>query len=238
MPRRARWPRDSAAPRSRRHAPATQRRRWLHLRSPGCDLRLCCSPSWLSLFGRTSRRRMKRSSRRPTPWPRSPGWPIEFPSQKVPTSRNSPAPMLRRSSTTSGLMEQGQAPSMTQVEDPVGGALSTIFGRLQGFDPQSKAEEQIYAEGLDQVQRLADARRMRLAGRRGLPAVWGRSDIRGDSDGELHLSLRSGEHLGSQADGGDPGSGDRHCAVHHRGNGAPSQGSLHQYRAFDLVLRD
>jgi hypothetical protein len=71
------------------------------------------------------------------------------------------------------LMEQGQAPSMTQVEDPVGWSIiDNIRASLQGFDPQSKAEEQIYAEGLDQVQRLADARRMRLvAAEEGLPAV-------------------------------------------------------------------
>jgi uncharacterized integral membrane protein len=71
------------------------------------------------------------------------------------------------------LMEQGQAPSMTQGEDPVGWSIiDNIRASLQGFDPQSKAEEQIYAEGLDQVQRLADARRMRLvAAEEGLPAV-------------------------------------------------------------------
>jgi uncharacterized integral membrane protein len=72
------------------------------------------------------------------------------------------------------LMEQGQAPSMTEVkETPTGWSIiDNIRASLQGLDPQSKAEEQIYAEGLDQIQRLADARRMRLvAAEEGLPAV-------------------------------------------------------------------
>jgi uncharacterized integral membrane protein len=72
------------------------------------------------------------------------------------------------------LMEQGQAPLMTQVEEtPVGWSLiDDIRASLQDVDPHTKTEEQLYAEGLDQVQRLADARRMRLvAAEEGLPAV-------------------------------------------------------------------
>jgi hypothetical protein len=72
------------------------------------------------------------------------------------------------------LMEQGQAPLMVQVEEtPVGWSLiDDIRASLQDVDPHTKAEEQLYAEGLDQVQRLADARRMRLvAAEEGLPAV-------------------------------------------------------------------
>src|SRR4051812_3607967 len=43
---------------------------------------------------------------------------------------------------------------------------------MQGFDPRTKAEEQLYARGLDQVESLADARRMRLiASEEGVPAV-------------------------------------------------------------------
>ena len=42
------------------------------------------------------------SSRKPTPWPRSSGWPIGSPSQKVSTSRSSPAPTPRRSSIRNG----------------------------------------------------------------------------------------------------------------------------------------
>jgi hypothetical protein len=43
---------------------------------------------------------------------------------------------------------------------------------IQGFEPRTKAEEQLYAEGLDQVDTLADARRMRLvAAEEGVPGV-------------------------------------------------------------------
>jgi Protein of unknown function (DUF4239) len=72
------------------------------------------------------------------------------------------------------LMEQGQAPLMTQVEEtPAGWSLiDNIRASLQDVDPHTKAEEQLYAEGLDQVQRLADARRMRLvAAEEGIPGV-------------------------------------------------------------------
>ena len=72
------------------------------------------------------------------------------------------------------LMEQGQAPSMTQAEQtPAGWTLiDEIRASLQDFRPQTPADEQLYAEGLDQVQRLADARRMRLvAAEEGVPAV-------------------------------------------------------------------
>jgi hypothetical protein len=72
------------------------------------------------------------------------------------------------------LMEQGQAPLMTQVEEtPAGWTLiDDIRANLQEFQPRTPADEQLYAEGLDQVQRLADARRMRLvAAEEGVPAV-------------------------------------------------------------------
>jgi hypothetical protein len=72
------------------------------------------------------------------------------------------------------LMEQGEAPLMTQVEQtPTGWTLiDDIRASLQEVEPQTQAEEQLYAEGLDQVQRLADARRMRLvAAEEGVPAV-------------------------------------------------------------------
>jgi uncharacterized integral membrane protein len=43
---------------------------------------------------------------------------------------------------------------------------------LQDFDPHSKAEEQLYAEGLDQIESLNNARRMRLvAAEEGVPGV-------------------------------------------------------------------
>jgi hypothetical protein len=72
------------------------------------------------------------------------------------------------------LMEQGQAPLMTSEEGtPAGWTLiDEIRASLQEFQPQTPADEQLYAEGLDQVQRLADARRMRLvAAEEGVPAV-------------------------------------------------------------------
>jgi len=33
---------------------------------------------------------------------------------------------------------------------------------LQEFEPRTEAEQELYAEGLDQIQRLGDDRRMRL----------------------------------------------------------------------------
>ena len=72
------------------------------------------------------------------------------------------------------LMEQGQAPLMTQTQGtPAGWTLiDDIRATLQEIQPRTKADEQLYAEGLDQVQKLADARRMRLvAAEEGIPAV-------------------------------------------------------------------
>jgi hypothetical protein len=72
------------------------------------------------------------------------------------------------------LMEQGQAPLMTQVEEtPAGWSLiDDIRGSIQDIEPKTQADVQLYAEGLDQVQRLADARRSRLvAAEEGVPGV-------------------------------------------------------------------
>ena len=72
------------------------------------------------------------------------------------------------------LMEQGQAPSMTQTRGtPTGWTLiDDIRATIQDFQPRTQAEEQLYAEGLDQVQILADARRMRLvAAEEDIPGV-------------------------------------------------------------------
>src|SRR5215211_7343561 len=52
----------------------------------------------------------------------------------------------------------------------------------------------------------------------------GRAYSRGYSGGGLHLPLRSAGHVGPQADGGYPGSGDRACAVHRRRPGASLRG--------------
>jgi hypothetical protein len=72
------------------------------------------------------------------------------------------------------LMQQGQAPLMTQTQGtPAGWTLiDDIRANLQEFQPRTPADEQLYAEGLDQIQRLADARRMRLvAAEEGIPGV-------------------------------------------------------------------
>ena len=72
------------------------------------------------------------------------------------------------------LMEQGEVLLMTQTQGtPAGWTLiDEIRANLQEFQPHRRADEQLYAEGLDQVQRLADARRMRLvAAEEGVPGV-------------------------------------------------------------------
>jgi uncharacterized protein DUF4239 len=72
------------------------------------------------------------------------------------------------------LMEQGQAPLMEQGQaTPTGWVLiDDIRATLQEVEPNTPAEGALYAEGLDQVEELADARRMRLvAAHEGIPAV-------------------------------------------------------------------
>jgi hypothetical protein len=72
------------------------------------------------------------------------------------------------------LMEQGQAPVMTQMEGTPAGwtIIDDIRQNIQNFEPRTRAEEQLYAEGLDQVDTLSDARRMRLvAAEEGIPGV-------------------------------------------------------------------
>jgi hypothetical protein len=72
------------------------------------------------------------------------------------------------------LMQQGQAPLMESEEGtPTGWTLiDEIRATIQDLNPHTQADEQLYAEGLDQIQRLADARRMRLvAAEEGLPGV-------------------------------------------------------------------
>jgi hypothetical protein len=62
------------------------------------------------------------------------------------------------------LMEQGRTPTMEQAEGtPAGWVLiDDIRANLQEVEPRTVAGQELYAEGLDQVQRLADARRTRL----------------------------------------------------------------------------
>jgi protein-S-isoprenylcysteine O-methyltransferase Ste14 len=73
------------------------------------------------------------------------------------------------------LMEQGRTPTMENTQaTPTGWVLiDDIRATLQGYEPRTEAGQELYAEGLDQVQRLADARRTRLvaAEESSVPAV-------------------------------------------------------------------
>jgi hypothetical protein len=72
------------------------------------------------------------------------------------------------------LMEQGRTPLMTQERGTPAGwtIIDDIRQNIQGFEARTKSEEQLYAEGLDQVDTLSDARRMRLvASEEGVPGV-------------------------------------------------------------------
>ena len=72
------------------------------------------------------------------------------------------------------LMEEGRAPLMMEEEGtPAGWSLiDDIRHNIQGFEARTNSEEQLYAEGLDQVDALSDARRMRLvAAEEGVPGV-------------------------------------------------------------------
>src|SRR4051812_43816731 len=61
------------------------------------------------------------------------------------------------------LMAQGKQPTLEQeAGTPTGWTIiDDIRVTLHGFEPHTKAEEQLYAEGQDQVGRLGDARRTR-----------------------------------------------------------------------------
>ena len=72
------------------------------------------------------------------------------------------------------LMEQGESPLMTQEEGTPAGwtIIDDIRASLQDVEPRTKADEQLYAEGLDQIESLNNARRMRLvAAEEGVPGV-------------------------------------------------------------------
>jgi hypothetical protein len=74
------------------------------------------------------------------------------------------------------LMERGEQPSLEQEGSTPSGwtIIDDIRLTIQGFEAHTKSEEQLYAEGLDQVDTLSDARRMRLvAAEEGVPgALW------------------------------------------------------------------
>ncbi len=72
------------------------------------------------------------------------------------------------------LMEQGRTPLMKQSRaTPRGWVLiDEIRSTLQEYEPRTEAGQELDAEGLDQVQRLADARRTRLvAAEESIPTV-------------------------------------------------------------------
>ena len=72
------------------------------------------------------------------------------------------------------LMAQGQQPRLEQEAGTPAGwdLIDDLRATVHGFEPHTKAEEQLYSEGLDQVGRLADARRTRLiAAEEGVPGV-------------------------------------------------------------------
>jgi hypothetical protein len=62
------------------------------------------------------------------------------------------------------LMEQGRTPSLERSQETSRAwvLIDDIRATMQGYEPRTAAGEQLYAEGLDQVQRLADSRRTRL----------------------------------------------------------------------------
>ena len=72
------------------------------------------------------------------------------------------------------LMAQGKQPPLEQEAGTQTGwnLIDDIRASIHGFEPQTRAEEQLYAEGLNQVANLANARRTRLvASEEGVPGV-------------------------------------------------------------------
>src|SRR5918994_2068328 len=62
------------------------------------------------------------------------------------------------------LMEQGRTPSLERSQETSRAwvLIDDIRATVQEVEPRTVAGQELYAEGLDQIQRLADARRMRL----------------------------------------------------------------------------
>jgi len=72
------------------------------------------------------------------------------------------------------LMARGQQPPLEQeAGTPTGWTIiDDIRLSIQGFQPRTKGEEQLFSKGLDDVENLADARRMRLvAAEEGVPGI-------------------------------------------------------------------
>jgi hypothetical protein len=71
-------------------------------------------------------------------------------------------------------MEQGRTPAMERSQETSRAwvLIDDIRASLQEVEPRTVAGQELYAEGLDQVQRLGDARRARLvAAEESLPTV-------------------------------------------------------------------
>jgi hypothetical protein len=72
------------------------------------------------------------------------------------------------------LMASGKQPPLEQEAGTPSGwnLIDDIRATLQGFEPHTKAQEQLYAEGVNQVANLSDARRTRLiASEEGVPGI-------------------------------------------------------------------
>ena len=72
------------------------------------------------------------------------------------------------------LMASGEQPPLEQEAGTQSGwdLIDEIRVSIHGFEPHTKAQEQLYAEGLDQVENLSNARRTRLiASEEGVPAI-------------------------------------------------------------------
>src|SRR5215212_8566392 len=109
---------------------------------------------------------------------------------------------------------------------------------LQEVEPRTEAEQELYAEGLDQIQRLGDARRMRLvqAGE-GIPGVLWAVLVLGAGDSRFYPPLWLAEHPGAQTDGDIADGSDRASTIHNRCHGASLlRRSPRRPGAFELIL--
>jgi len=72
------------------------------------------------------------------------------------------------------LLASGEQPTLKQEAGTQSGwnLIDDIRVSVHGFEPRTKAQEQLYAEGLDQVENLSNARRSRLiASEEGVPGI-------------------------------------------------------------------
>jgi hypothetical protein len=72
------------------------------------------------------------------------------------------------------LMASGKQPPLKEEAGTTTGwnLIDDLRVSVHGFEPRTKAQEQLYAEGLDQVENLSDARRARLvASEEGVPGI-------------------------------------------------------------------